>query len=28
VRNGHPLTGLYPLSKENEARYQRETGRG
>jgi len=27
VRSGHPLTGLYPLSKENEARYQSETGR-
>ena len=27
VRNGHPLTGLYPLSQENEARYQRENGR-
>ena len=27
VRNGHPLTGLYPLNPENEARYHRETGR-
>jgi regulator of RNase E activity RraA len=27
VRNGHPLTGLYPLSPENEARYHRESSR-
>jgi len=28
VRAGHPLTGLYPLSKENEARYQMESSGG
>lgn len=27
VQNGYPLTGLYPLNQENEARYHRDTGR-
>ncbi len=26
VRGGHPLSGLYPLSKENEARYRSTRG--